>query len=251
MMAAVALVPIAENVWVLTTPPVNWVLVAGERGLTAIDAGLPASWDQLNAAITELGRLPGELRGVVLTHGHLDHTGFAARAQRELGAEVLAHPDDTKILRRPLWPVPSERLPLPYLRHASARCALREMIAGGARHAEAVTSFSPLVAGAVLDLPGRPVVVGTPGHSPGHCSIHLPEPDVVVAGDALVTWDPYTGATGPRLVARASTWSSAAAERSLDALAATGAGILVPGHGDVWREGAARAVELARQAVQG
>jgi hypothetical protein len=47
--------------------------------------------------------------------------------------------------------------------------------------------------------------------------------DVLIAGDALVTLDPYTGATGPRRVSSAATADNERALRSLDTLAATGA----------------------------
>ena len=68
----------------------------------------------------------------------------------------------------------------------------------------------------------------------------------MITGDALVTRDPYTGAIGPRLVARAATGDVALARASLDAIAATHAQTVLPGHGGPWREGATRAAELAR-----
>jgi glyoxylase-like metal-dependent hydrolase (beta-lactamase superfamily II) len=59
-----------------------------------------------------------------------------------------------------------------------------------------------------LPVPGAPRVVFTPGHTLGHCSLHLPDRDCVIAGDAIVTLDPYTARTGPRIVARAATADS-------------------------------------------
>jgi glyoxylase-like metal-dependent hydrolase (beta-lactamase superfamily II) len=54
-----------------------------------------------------------------------------------------------------------------------------------------------------LDVPGRPHVVFTPGHTFGHSSLHFAERGVLIAGDAIVTVDPYTNRRGPCLVARA------------------------------------------------
>src|SRR5688572_20655904 len=54
-----------------------------------------------------------------------------------------------------------------------------------------------------LPVPGSPHVVFAPGHTLGHCVLHLPDRDVLIAGDAIVTLDPYTAKTGPRIVARA------------------------------------------------
>ena len=89
-------------------------------------------------------------------------------------------------------------------------------------------------------------MIFTAGHTYGHCALHVPAADAVLSGDALVTLDPYTGLTGPRVVAGAATADAAMALDSLDAIAATGARTVLPGHGDPWRLGAARAASQAR-----
>jgi glyoxylase-like metal-dependent hydrolase (beta-lactamase superfamily II) len=99
-----------------------------------------------------------------------------------------------------------------------------------------------------LPVPGSPRVVPTPGHTIGHRSLHLPDRDAVIAGDAVVTLNPYTGARGPQIVARAATADSNRAMAALDALADTGATTVLPGHGAVWREGAAEIATRARAA---
>lgn len=90
-------------------------------------------------------------------------------------------------------------------------------------------------------------MIATPGHTAGHVAFHLPDRDAVLSGDALVTLDPYTGRTGPRIIAGAATADSAMALASLDAIARTGATTVLPGHGEVWRGGAAEAVAQARR----
>jgi glyoxylase-like metal-dependent hydrolase (beta-lactamase superfamily II) len=101
---------------------------------------------------------------------------------------------------------------------------------------------------AQLDVPGHPRVVFTPGHTYGHCSLHFPGRGAVIAGDAVVTLNPYTGHRGPQIVAGAATADSKTALSSLDALAATGAQTVLTGHGPAWTDGVARACELARAA---
>jgi glyoxylase-like metal-dependent hydrolase (beta-lactamase superfamily II) len=92
------------------------------------------------------------------------------------------------------------------------------------------------------------VVVPTPGDTLGHCALHLPDRDVLIAGDAIVTLDRYTGGTGPRLVARAATVDSRRNLRSLDALAATGANTVLTGHGEPWTDGIESAAAAAEAA---
>jgi glyoxylase-like metal-dependent hydrolase (beta-lactamase superfamily II) len=99
-----------------------------------------------------------------------------------------------------------------------------------------------------LDVPGSPLVLFTPGHTLGHVSLHLPERDAIIGGDALVTHDPYTDTRGPRIVAQGATADSERALASLGRLADTGAGTLLPGHGEPWTGGVERAVQEARRA---
>ena len=106
-------------------------------------------------------------------------------------------------------------------------------------------------ANGTLPVPGTPRVVFTPGHTLGHCALHLPDRDVVIAGDAVVTLDPYTGRTGPRIVVRAATADSERNLESLDALAATGARTVLVGHGEPWTGGARAIVDQARAAGVG
>src|SRR5205085_12405572 len=102
--------------------------------------------------------------------------------------------------------------------------------------------------GEELDVPGRPRVIATPGHTHGHCSLLLPDRGVLLAGDAFVTYNPYTAASGPQIVSGAATADSDQALRSLDALADLDASVALTGHGEPWRGSLASAVEQARRA---
>src|SRR5437763_1394405 len=73
------------------------------------------------------------------------------------------------------------------------------------------------------------------------------ERDTIITGDALVTFDPYTTLTGPRLVAKAALADSRQNLASLDRIADSGASHLLPGHGDPWHGRAEDAVEQARR----
>jgi glyoxylase-like metal-dependent hydrolase (beta-lactamase superfamily II) len=91
-------------------------------------------------------------------------------------------------------------------------------------------------------------VVFCPGHTHGHCALHFPDRDALIAGDAIVTLDPYTARRGPRIVAGAATADSERNLRSLGALAETGARTVLVGHGPPVTDGAEAAVVAARRA---
>lgn len=123
---------------------------------------------------------------------------------------------------------------------------LGSMLLAGMPFVRGIEGVRPLTVAEDLEVPGQPRVIITPGHTYGHVALHLPERDAVITGDALVTLDPYTALTGPRLVAGAATADASQALNSLDAIAATEAHHVLPGHGDPWDRGATRAVEVAR-----
>jgi glyoxylase-like metal-dependent hydrolase (beta-lactamase superfamily II) len=51
--------------------------------------------------------------------------------------------------------------------------------------------------GSRLDLAGGIRVIFTPGHTPGHLSLYLEQPKVLVAGDALTAEDGYLNGPNP------------------------------------------------------
>ena len=227
----------------------NWYILEGDDGLTVVDAGVPRSWDSLHEALRTLGRSPGEIRAVVLTHAHFDHVGFAERARRELGVPVYVHENDVPLTQHP-WRYDHER---PRAWYLATQIRALPNVARFVRD----RAFWPAPIRAVvrygddagsLPVPGAPRVVPTAGHTLGHCCLHLPDRDAVIAGDAIVMVDPYTARRGPRLVARAATVDSERNRATLDALAATEARLVLTGHGPVWDQGARAAVEAARAA---
>jgi glyoxylase-like metal-dependent hydrolase (beta-lactamase superfamily II) len=235
---------VADGIRRVANPLVNWYLVEGDDGVTAVDAGFPPDWKVL---VRELGGAP--LRAVLLTHGHADHIGFAERARRELGATIYISERDAKVARSLLPIAFGERNLLGYLvREAETRrlylTALRQR-AGLARRLGEHRTFA---GGQRLDVPGRPAVIASPGHTFGHCALHLADRGVLFTGDALVTRDPYTARRGPCLVARAATADTALSLKSLEALEGTGAHTVLVGHGEPYAGGIEQAVARARAA---
>jgi glyoxylase-like metal-dependent hydrolase (beta-lactamase superfamily II) len=236
---------VAEGVHRIGEHFVNWYLVEEGGRITIVDAGLPASWQSLLEALSKIGRSPGDVEALVLTHAHFDHIGFAERARVELGIPVWVHENDAPLTRRP-WLYMSERSPLSYLGPRMLPI-VASFIRAGAPRVGPIRQVRRFENEGVLDVPGSPRILFTPGHTLGHVGLHLPERDAVISGDALVTHDPYTDTRGPRIVARAATADSERALASLELLAGTGAGTLLPGHGEPWTGGAESAVREARR----
>jgi glyoxylase-like metal-dependent hydrolase (beta-lactamase superfamily II) len=243
---------VAPGVHRLGDHSVNFYLIEEPGGLVLIDAGLPAHLEQLRGLLADLGQSPSEIRAVLLTHGHLDHTGLAHTLQGA-GAGIWIHQQDAAILRdgprsanRHAKP---ERSMLPYLlRRPSAVALPLHLARAGGFTAPAVQNARAFRTDQVLEeVPGAPQAVALPGHTPGSAAYLFADRGLVFTGDALVTVDQFTGRAGPTVVSRCFTHDSRAALTALDRLDELTADLLLPGHGEPFTGGVKAATEQARQ----
>jgi len=225
----------------------NWYLLDDGGRLTVVDAGVPTSWRSFHDALGTLGRRAEDVEALVLTHGHFDHLGFAERARAELTIPVYVHDDDVPLTRLPRRYAFERRRSRYFATQVQAFPIVAAFLRNRAWWPKPVAEVVRYRDG-TLPVPGAPRIVPTPGHTIGHCALHLPDRDAVIAGDALVTLDPYTARRGPCLVARAATADSERNLATLDALAETGASRVLVGHGEPWTHGVESAVVRARQA---
>ena len=239
-------VRIAEGVYRLGSSLINWYLVEDGGRFTVVDAGLPGYRSQLDDALAELGGSVGDVEAIVLTHAHVDHVGFAESLRAETGVPVLVHPGDEKMARTTKTPM-GERGPLPYLwRPQVWQLLLHGALNGGVKQ-HGITELRTFEDGEELDVPGRPHVVHTPGHTRGSCSLHLPDRSALLVGDALCTRNPMTGREGPQIMPASFTVDVAGALAALERIEAVDADVMGFGHGDPWTGGTAAAVTRARE----
>ena len=233
-------VEIAPGIRRLGPGLVNAYLVEERGGVTIVDAGAPGYWNALPAELAALGRTLDDVRAVVLTHAHSDHIGFAERIRAERGVAVRVHDDDVPLTRRPQTPKWQGSLGLGALHFIAFAVG-----AGMLRSPPPIHEVSTFADGEVIDVPGRPRAVHVPGHSPGSAALHLAARDVVFIGDAFVTLDVLSGATGPRL--SPFNGDRRAAFASLGRLDELDARLVLPGHGAPWDGGLRAALRLVRE----
>jgi glyoxylase-like metal-dependent hydrolase (beta-lactamase superfamily II) len=204
-------------------------LIVTDEGITLIDAALPGHYADLRRELAATARPMSDIRGIVLTHGDSDHIGFAERLRSELGIPVYVGAGDAdraKGAKPPATPADPRRL-------GPALGFIAYGLRKGMVRIPPLKEVVPVADGDVLPLPGAPVIVGMPGHSPGSVAVVVPAVRAVFVGDELTTRHVLTGVTGPQPAPF--TDDQAASSTSLDRLAALDVDWVIPGHGAPWR----------------
>jgi glyoxylase-like metal-dependent hydrolase (beta-lactamase superfamily II) len=238
---------VAPGVWRAGTRFVNWYVVdGGADGLTLVDAGLPGYRDQLGASLAVIGRQASDVRAVVLTHGHIDHIGFAD-VLHDAGASVHLHPADVTLAENPRTNKTDSKS-LRYLAWPGTLAFIGHAVKQGVNKPAPMPPVVSLVDGGVAEVPGRPTVTHAPGHTDGSCVLEFREHGVVFVGDLMCTMSFFSGRpSDPQLQTRASNRNSDQAMQSLDRLQGIEARTVLPGHGDPWRDGVEAAAASARR----
>lgn len=187
-------------------------LVEGEgRDIALIDTSTGDVSARILAAIEEAGHRPEDLRLIVATHYHLDHTGNAGALRERTGAELCVHADD----------VPYVDGTTPWMRMRAPFGFLDRMAA----KPYALRVDRVLRDGDELPFGGSVRVVHAPGHTPGHIALHSASHRALFTGDALMN------AWGLRLPMSMSTHDMGEARRSVRRLAKLEFEVALPGHG--------------------
>ncbi len=170
---------VVPQVYQISLGIVNAFLLESNDDLVLIDTGTPGSADKILGAVRALGKRPSDIKQILITHLHADHTGSLAALKTATSAPVYMHPVDAALVRigiagRPMKPAPGvmPRLMVTMLR-------LR-----GAPVVEAVETDHEVNDGDTLPIAGGIEVIHTPGHSAGQVAFLWPQNGgVLFAGD--------------------------------------------------------------------
>lgn len=164
----------------------NAILLAGEQ-MAVVDTGIAGNGDKILDYIRKIGRSPRDLRWILVTHFHFDHSGSASELRELTGASVVAHEAETEtaangalLLRKGNE---GEQPPIWYRWMQGYR---------GARRWTEVEIHDTEVQETVRDGDTIPClgglrVIHTPGHTPGSiCPILESESRVLFLGDSAM-----------------------------------------------------------------
>jgi glyoxylase-like metal-dependent hydrolase (beta-lactamase superfamily II) len=199
--------------------------------LTLVDTLFDADAGLVLECIRRIGRSPGDLKRIALTHAHRSHLGGLATLKRLSGARVYAHEWEADIIA-------GERLAQPVSMRPSGSLSTYPMrigLAVGRPKHEPCPVDDGLSEG---DEIGPLRVVHIPGHTPGSVAFHWDQRGVLVVGDAVATW-PRLDAGWPGFNLNEGQYRA-----SLGRLAEIEAEVVAVGHGDPLIERAAERVHV-------
>lgn len=173
--------------------PITCYLLRGDRPVL-VDAGphTPEAWDALTAGLARWHTPITDLRAILITHGHPDHYGQAARVAAASGAPVWGPQADRAFIED--HPAELHRW-ADFLRRFMPRTGFPEaplerlyrLIRGRTDYAQPVRLDKVLRDGDAV--PADPLtftVVHTPGHTPGLFCLHAPAERLLLSSDHIL-----------------------------------------------------------------
>jgi glyoxylase-like metal-dependent hydrolase (beta-lactamase superfamily II) len=171
--------PIVPGIYMIPISIVNAFLI-DDNGLTLIDTGIAGSSTRILQAVNELGKSPADVRRILITHCHSDHSGSLAELKRLTGATVYMHALDAALVRNGQSSRPTH--PSPGLLGTLMGAFMNR---GGPSQVAAAEVDVELEDGQEINGTSGLRTVYTPGHTAGHVVFVWPkEGGVLFVGDA-------------------------------------------------------------------
>ena len=95
---------IVEGVYELGTRTVNSYIIDGDDGVTLVDTLVSGKEGLIEESLKELGRSLTDVKAILLTHSHMDHTGSAAAIKSASNAALYASEPDTPAIEGAVRP---------------------------------------------------------------------------------------------------------------------------------------------------
>ncbi len=147
--------------------------------LTLIDTGSEGSTHQLIQAIEQIGRVPGDIRHILVTHCHADHAGGLAAIKKVCDATTYMHATDAAMVQqgkalRPLTPAPG----------ILNKGLFNTFVTKSPSEIEVASIDQEVAEGELLEIAGGLRAIHVPGHCAGQLAFFWPqEGGVLFAAD--------------------------------------------------------------------
>lgn len=138
--------------------------------ITLIDTGIKMSYKTIYKYLEGLGRHPGEIDKLILSHAHPDHMGSAQKIKKDTGCVVFAHENELDWFEN--IEIQFNDRPIPgFFKFVDRAVEVDILLEEGDRISP--TGF------------GKIQILHTPGHSPGSLSLFFPKQKALFVGDTI------------------------------------------------------------------
>ncbi len=158
----------------------NAILVVSGKNSILVDTGIRRGLQPFRILFRQAGLSPGDLKLIVLTHTHYDHTGNLHALKKWTGAPVVVHEKEFENLRNGFIPIPQGMG-----RYTGLASRLGKTFFP--RFASPAAFRADLKAGDQFDLKPYGIdgtIIYTPGHTPGSQSVLIGK--TLISGDTFI-----------------------------------------------------------------
>lgn len=227
--------PVVGGVYQIGPGYVNSFILDGDEGVVLVDTLLPNKEDMIAEGLSAIGRSFGDVKAILITHSHGDHSGSAAAVKAEAAADLYASEADAPAIRGDVKP-PSPPTPL----YVKPLAFVMSLMPGPppveVNHFVSEDDGNPL--------PADLRAIDTPGHTPGHTSFLLDR-----AGGVLFVGDAAKATRGGRVIRGYFNRAMPSIDNSLRHLAEFEFEVAVFGHSRPIRAGASTAFRRFSQSL--
>ena len=212
----------------------NCILLVDEN-IAVIDSGNPGNAEAIVNYVTNLGRKPEDIKNIILTHFHHDHSGGAQELHNLTGAAITVHEGDifkdnilrtgTEGGRPPFWYRWTFGLATALSVGRNFNQNSRDVVFEKTEVHQTVENNE------ILPYLGGLQVLHTPGHTPGSICLYLAKHKILFLGDSVIN--------NVNRLSRPLTWASSnrkLLDKSLTNLRDIDAEIGICGHGPILQE---------------
>lgn len=172
---------ISPHVYQVTLKIVNVFIIRTAAGLILVDTGPSGSKQLLFDAIKKIGSQVNDLKHIIVTHSHYDHSGSLADIVSEVNVPVYMHPHDARLIRKGIaYRFKSDTINhMLHIATFGSRIRLPYINIKEVKHIIEVNDYDWIAGKGFLR------VIYSPGHWPGQITLFYPsEGGVMIAADA-------------------------------------------------------------------
>ncbi len=93
-----------DNIYYVGTDGIAVYIIKTSQGLILMDTALPEATSQIEGNIEKLGLKVGDIKYILNTHAHFDHTGGFAEMKKDSGAQLVAGERDKPLIEGGYYP---------------------------------------------------------------------------------------------------------------------------------------------------